>query len=126
MLTRCRQRTASISAAGGAIRRDSGGASHSRVRANTLKLPPESAAVTAYTVAEWRDGSADRSVVCLVRATVSRPELAARPTLNAMTSSRKGQRKLGLQGLELLGRQSDAVVVAGVTALVGRGRLTGK
>jgi hypothetical protein len=34
-----------------------------------------------------------------------------------MMSAGEGQRKLGLEGFELPGRQGDAVVVAGVAAL---------
>jgi hypothetical protein len=126
MSTERRQRAALSPAASGSFRHQHAAALHSRVRANPAKLPPDSPQVTAYRVAERRDGSADRSVVCLGRATVSRPELAARPTLNAMTSPKEGQRRLDLQGLELLGCQGKTVGVAGVAALVGRNHLTGK
>ena len=117
-----RQRTAANFAAREALSYDIGPASHSRVGANTAMLPWISPNVTA----ETRDGSANRPVVCLDRATASRPELAARPTSNAMTSSIEGQHRLGQQGLESLGRQGYAVGVAGVAALAGRNRLTGK
>jgi hypothetical protein len=120
-----RQRTAADAAAGGGFRGESAPASDSRVRANPTKLPSQSAQVTPKIVTERRDGSADRSVVCLDRATASRPELAARPTLNAMTSTIDGQRTLALQGFELLGSPSNAPV-AGVAGFVSRGHLTGK
>jgi hypothetical protein len=126
MSTERRQRTASGFAAGAAFRRESLAASHSQVGASPTKLPSGSFQVTANRVAERRDGSADRSVVCLGRATVSRPELAARPTLNAMTSAKEDQRRLDLQGLGPLGRQGYAVGMASVAALAGRDRLTGK
>jgi len=126
MSTDHRQRAASSPAASGAFRHQHAAALHSRVRANPAKLPSNSPQVTAYRVAERRDGSADRSVVCLGRATVSRPELAARPTLNAMTSPKEVQRRLDLQGLERRVSRGKTVVVAGVAALVGRDHLTGK
>jgi hypothetical protein len=126
MSTERRQRAALNPAAGGAFRRENASPSHSRVRANPAKLPPDSPHVTANRVADRRDGSADRSVVCLGRATVSRPELAARPTLNAMTSPKEVQRRLDLQGLERRVSRGKTVVVAGVAALVGRDHLTGK
>lgn len=113
-------------AAGAAFQHENGAASHSQVRAIETKLRLGSPEVTAYRGAESRDGSADRSVVCLDRATVSRPELAARPTLHAKTSSIEGQHRLGQKGLEALGRQGYAVGVAGVAALAGRDHLTGK
>jgi hypothetical protein len=125
MSTERRQRTASNPAAGGAFRGDSASASHSRVRANPAKLPSDLAQVTPWKVTKRRDGSANRPVVCLDRATASRPELAARPTLNAMTSTIDRQRRPGLEPLERLS-QTDLVVVAGVAALVSRDHLTGK